>query len=207
MKKAIKVTYYLLMTIVLLFFAISGALELYPNFHTVIPDKIYRSGQLNTWQFEHYINKYHIKSVLNLRGPSTGKVWYRHEIQAIKQTGIHHYDLGLPAHGLTNVEKMKRLTDIIQTAPKPLLIHCWRGADRTGLGSAIALIIFTEQPLIKIKQQLSWLYGVFTGDSIGIVEIAYYQRWLQKNHLANSKRAYLQWLQQLQSSKDYPGQA
>ena len=204
MKKTIKFIYYLLMAIVLLYFAINGALEIYPNFHTVIPGKIYRSGQLNTWQFEHYIDKYHIKSVLNLRGKSSDQVWYRNEIRAIKQTNIRHYDLGLSAHGLTSVDNMKRLTDIIQTAPKPLLIHCWRGADRTGLGSVVSLIIFTEQPLSEIKKQLSWLYGVFTGDSIGVIELSYYQRWLQENHLSNSKQHYLTWLQQLKPGKDYP---
>lgn len=205
MKKFLNYVCYSLITVGALYFAINGVLFLYPNFHTVLPNEIYLSRQLNTAQFEHYIRKYHIKSILNLRGKST-QPWYQDEMRAVAATHIKHYDIGLPAKGLVSVENMRTLIHIIQNAPKPLLIHCWHGADRAGLGSAIALVLFTKQPLKKVKQQVSWKYGVVAPTSAGRVEISAYQRWLKQHHLISSAENFLSWLQSLQSHKNYPNE-
>jgi len=201
MKKFLKFTSYSVITVIVLCFVNSIILYLYPNFHTVLSNKIYRSGQLNTAQFEHYIDKYHIKSILNLRGKRSTRSWYQAEMRVIAATHIQHYDAALPAKGLVSAEKMQILTKIIANAPKPLLIHCWRGADRAGLGSAVALILFTKQPLTKIKRQVSWKYGAIAFSSVGKVELSYYQHWLQQRDLTSSAENFSRWLQQIQAGK------
>ena len=164
----------------------------------MLPDKIYRSAQLNTTQFKYYIDKYHIKSVLNLRGQASTRRWYQDEINTVQLAQVRHYDFGLAAKGLVSVKNMQTLAHIIQNAPKPLLIHCWRGADRAGLGSAVALLLLTKEPLAKIKQQVSWRYGIVSPNSVGVVELSYYQDWLQQHELASSAKSFLHWLEQLQ---------
>jgi len=51
------------------------------NFQTVVPGKVYRSGQLTQGQWVSYLQKYAIKSLLNLRGGQRGSGWYQGEVR------------------------------------------------------------------------------------------------------------------------------
>ncbi|MSP53040.1 MAG: protein tyrosine phosphatase [Gammaproteobacteria bacterium] len=196
---------YICIIIVVLIAGTSGFL-LYPNFHTVIPDQVYRSAQLDQQQFTHYIQQHQIKSIVNLRGQSNDDSWYINELQVSKESNVQHYDLDLPASGITSPENMRALAQIILTSPKPLLIHCWRGADRTGLASAISLILLQDAPLAIAEAQISWEYGAVASDSIGKEEFHYYKLWLAKNNLTSSRENFMRWLMRLQSGSDYPDQ-
>ena len=194
---------YAWLTIAILIAATTGFF-LYPNFHTVIPDQVYRSAQLNQTQFVDYIDKYHIKSVVNLRGVNSDDDWYTDELQAMQLTHTEHYDLGLSANSLASAAQMQRLTQILLTAPRPILIHCWRGSDRTGLAAGMALILFGDSSLGDAKEQASWRFGAVNSDSIGKQELYYYEQWLAKNHLNSSRENFLRWIAQLHNGPDYP---
>jgi hypothetical protein len=78
---------------------------------------------------------------------------------------------------------------------KPFLIHCEAGVDRTGLVSAIALIIEKDPPLSLIKNQFSFRYGVFPFfRSVGPVFFEYYEQWLKKNKKNHNKSNFLYWV-------------
>jgi hypothetical protein len=51
------------------------------NFHTVVPGKVYRSGQMTEGQWAAYLQKYAIKSLLDLRGEHQGACWYQGEVR------------------------------------------------------------------------------------------------------------------------------
>ena len=156
-------------------------------------------------QFSHYIKKYHIKSLLNLRGVHAKATWYHEEIAAAKHLQVKHYDLTMGAKGLTSIQNLRTLAHIIQTSPKPLLMHCWRGSDRTGLASAMTLILLADDvPLSKVKRQASWHYGAIASDSVGKVELHYYEAYLQRHHLQHSRKNFLQWIKQLKVGQYYP---
>lgn len=63
------------------------------NFHPVTVDEAYRSAQLSEAELESYINKYRIRTVLNLRGENPGKEWYDDEINISRKHGVEHYDI------------------------------------------------------------------------------------------------------------------
>ena len=50
------------------------------NFHVVVNGEAYRSGQMNAGELTHTIQKYGIKSVLNLRGENLATKWHQTEI-------------------------------------------------------------------------------------------------------------------------------
>ena len=66
------------------------------NFHPVTSGETYRSDQLDQDELRHYMRKYDIKSIINLRGKRTGRCWYREGINACKKFGCRHCDLSLP---------------------------------------------------------------------------------------------------------------
>ena len=59
------------------------------NVHEVIAGEFYRSGQLSGEGFTSVIERYRIRTVLNLRGESP-RQWYKDEIAATEHLGVRH---------------------------------------------------------------------------------------------------------------------
>jgi protein tyrosine/serine phosphatase len=115
-------------------------LDLSGNVHEVAAGTVYRSGQLTPTRLSQVVRQYGIVAVLNLRGPNPGKDWYDHELAACATLGIRHLDVAWSAQHEISLEQCADLEHLIDDAPKPLLIHCQAGADRTGLASSIYLL-------------------------------------------------------------------
>ncbi|MFN3444028.1 MAG: hypothetical protein ACK4Z3_16590, partial [Rhizobium rosettiformans] len=81
----------------LLFGAYVGLLILSGNFHEVLPGQFYRSAQLSGERLGAEIDRYGIKTVINLRGENPGKDWYDDEIAATAAHGARHVDFGMSA--------------------------------------------------------------------------------------------------------------
>jgi transporter family protein len=118
----------------------------------------YRSGQLTIEQYAHYTKKYGLKSVVNLRGDSK-KQWYREEMQAARENNLSHFDYDLSAYQHLKISEMHEILDILRKAPKPVLIHCQAGSDRTGLVSAVYLLALKGHAPDSAGAELSLLYG------------------------------------------------
>jgi len=132
------------------------------NFRTVSPGQVYRSGQLTEKQLAEYTKEYGIRSILNLRGRNEQSNWWKEEIAASSRLGLKHYDVRLSSNKEPAEKTVKELIAVLQEAPKPLLIHCFWGADRGGLVSAMYLYRFEGYSYEKARKQLSFVYGHVT---------------------------------------------
>lgn len=169
------------------------------NIHTVIPDVVYRSAQLNESQLIKLINKYKIKSIINLRGKQIRKSWYDLETSIARNMKIEYYNIAINAHGIPNKISLIKLINNIVRAKKPILIHCKEGADRTGLASAIAIILLGKEESIKnILNQMSWRYNVYATNTIGYEVFSNYMAWAKRKKLKINKNSLTEWI----SSKD-----
>ena len=117
------------------------------NFHAITPGEAYRSAQLDGDELQHYICKYNIKSIINLRGQRTDRRWYQEELNTCNQYGCRHYDLSLPADQSPSREQIKFLLHLFDNVPRPVLFHCRAGADRTGLAAALWKVAVDGKPL------------------------------------------------------------
>ena len=109
------------------------------NFHKV-NDNIYRSGQPSQDEFESLYTFNKIRSVLNLRENNSD----RDEIDYVnlkRKEQIKLYEIPLDT-GKISEEDLYKILSVIRDAPKPLLIHCWHGSDRTGCAVAASRIVF-----------------------------------------------------------------
>jgi protein tyrosine phosphatase (PTP) superfamily phosphohydrolase (DUF442 family) len=131
------------------------------NFHVVSNGRVYRSRQLDRDELARYAHDYGIKSVLNLRGKNVGDNWYQEEILAAQSLGLGHYDYALSANRDVGDHDIEQILDILREAPKPILIHCRSGADRTSLVAALYLYRMECKTANESERQLSLRYGHF----------------------------------------------
>jgi protein tyrosine/serine phosphatase len=149
---------FLAVILVLLGAYLSG-LEATGNFHTVFPGELYRSAQPMPQQIDDYARLYGIKTIINLRGGSGDSDWYREEITESKALGITHIDFPMSSGQELTQEQAAQLIEIMRAAEKPLLIHCRRGADRTGLASALYVAAIKKMGESQAEAQLLPIYG------------------------------------------------
>jgi protein tyrosine/serine phosphatase len=111
-----------------------------------VNDFIYRSAQPNAYMIA-WCNTIGIKSILNLRED-------RSDLPLLKSTTINYFNVKLIATRFTHADVVATLK-IMQNAPKPLLIHCKYGADRTGLVVAMYRIVFENWPKEKALSEIT----------------------------------------------------
>lgn len=137
-----------------------GAIQWDSNFHEVEPQRFYRSAQMDGPALRQAIKQHGIKTVLNLRGTNRGEPWYEQELSVTQAEGVTHLDMSLSAYRELSPAQMAELARLMADAPKPLLVHCESGADRTGLASALYKLS-QGVPLTQASDELSARYGHF----------------------------------------------
>jgi protein tyrosine phosphatase (PTP) superfamily phosphohydrolase (DUF442 family) len=131
------------------------------NLHVVEAGQVYRAARLPASDLAGVVERYGIRSVLNLEGARPGKPWYQAEVQTLDRLGVARYDDRISATRMLTPSQVDGIIDILRTAPKPLLVHCRDGSDRTGLVSALYLAKILGRDEDEADQQLSLAYGHF----------------------------------------------
>lgn len=144
-----------------------AAVHLENNFHAVVDGEAYRSAQPTPDRIRSYSAKYHIATIINLRGTASGQAWYDAEISTAKALGISHIDFGISGNEVLSQQKSVELIELMRSAPKPVLIHCKAGSDRTGLAAALYLAAVARLPEERSERELSLRYGHFPIPWIG----------------------------------------
>ena len=138
-----------------------GYLQESGNVHTIVADQAYRSRQLDHTELSHFLHTYKIKSIVNLRGPNKDSEWYQDELRLSEQFGIIHQDFDMSANREVSDEDLLVILSMIRDVPKPILIHCKSGADRTGLIAALYQYTMGQKTAKEASAQLSVWYGHF----------------------------------------------
>lgn len=112
-------------------------LQVTGNFHAVVAGEAYRAAQMDGQRLARWKRQHGIASILNLRGDNTGADWYEAERGTADRLGIVHLDFRMSAATELSAEEVQALLQLMRDAPKPMLIHCQAGADRTGLAAAL----------------------------------------------------------------------
>jgi protein tyrosine/serine phosphatase len=139
----------------------AGYLHASGNVHTVISGQLYRSAELSKGDFQDLIERFHVRTVINLRGANPGKPWYENELAASAETGTRHIDLRMSAVQVPDAAKLQEIRAVLSQAETPILIHCLADADRSGLVAALYELWIAHRPPAVAAEQLSWAYGHF----------------------------------------------
>lgn len=99
-------------------------LEALGNFHEVGPG-FYRSAQPNRDGYAQ-LAKLGVKTILNLKSDAA------QERKEAEKYGMKVEQVAMSGFHAPSFDEMDRALDVIAVAPRPLLVHCERGKDRTG---------------------------------------------------------------------------
>lgn len=124
------------------------------KYYEVDTAKVFRSAQPSADNIKEAANA-GIKTVINLRGPNPGHTWYDAEKEATTKAGILQIDIPMSADRLPHRRDLIKLLDAFKTVPRPMLIHCMAGVDRTGEASAIYQMLYMGKSREEALKMLS----------------------------------------------------
>jgi protein tyrosine phosphatase (PTP) superfamily phosphohydrolase (DUF442 family) len=156
---------------------------------------VFRSAQPTT-QLPTWIRQYQLRAILNLRGGSSTDWWYEAEVKAAQTSGVSFYDFPMSATRRPTRHELLVLIDTIQSCPYPLLIHCKSGADRTGLASALYLMIRRGISPEQAEREFTLEHGhIPLGGPEHLHEPLHeYSAWLAARGLAHSPARFRDWV-------------
>jgi protein tyrosine/serine phosphatase len=124
------------------------------NFDTVVPGKIYRSGQPSEGQLEEWVQEYGLKSILALRH---GIPRYERELAERYRVKLFH----VPFSAVKGLEKgqWEEIRAILTDENNlPILVHCHGGGDRSGIVTALYRVEVQGWPLEKAIREMNRHY-------------------------------------------------
>lgn len=164
------------------------------NFHVVVPGQLYRAAQFNAKQLEDAVKRHGIRSVINLRGANKEKEWYQTSRDTGALLGLQFYDVNLGSRQLPAVTEFLKLIEALSRAPRPVLVHCQSGADRSGLASAVGLLLDGNYGLADAWRQTGLRYRVIHSDTAGKQVLQRYEAWLKEKGVAHNPERFLSWV-------------
>lgn len=109
-----------------------------------ISDSLYRSAQPEKEGFT-ALQQMGIRSVLNLRE-------YHIDTRVARHTSLCLMAYPVAAGEVTAAD-VENCLILIARAPKPLLVHCWHGSDRTGIVVAAYRIVFQNWSIEEAEKE------------------------------------------------------
>jgi hypothetical protein len=110
------------------------------NFHWVVPDEAARAMQAWAGGLKPFLRKRGIRAIINLRGRNQDLSWWKKETAAAHSAGIAHFDAMLDSRKLPTRAMLVTLMECLDKAPRPFLLKCSGGQDRTSFAAALYLI-------------------------------------------------------------------
>jgi len=126
------------------------------NFGTVVPGKMYRSGQPSEAQLGKWIQEYGFKSILSMR---FGVPDYEKELAESHGIKLSHVPFSAPK-GLGE-EQWEVIRPILTDESNlPILVHCHGGGDRSGIVTVLYRVEVQGWPLEKALREMNRHYHV-----------------------------------------------
>jgi protein tyrosine phosphatase (PTP) superfamily phosphohydrolase (DUF442 family) len=166
------------------------------NFGVVAPGLVYRAAQPGP-ELSRWVKTYGVASILNLRGGSPRDPAYANEERVTRTQGVAFYDFPMSATRRPSRRELLVLIDLFQRCRYPLLVHCKSGADRTGLASAVYLLVKQGEPPARALREFSLHYGhvPLLGPERLHEPLVEYDQWLEANRLTHTADRFRTWVE------------
>lgn len=163
------------------------------NWGVVESGRLYRSNHPMPWQLRLAVRRHGIRTVINLRGnrPECGSDLLGREEAA--RLGLTQIDVALESRGAPSRDRIQHLADVYARLDEPALIHCKSGADRTGLGAGVWMLL-QGRSVDDALAQLTLRHGHIAAAKTGILDAFFlaYRAFLQKH----GPKPFLDWVRE-----------
>jgi hypothetical protein len=129
----------------------------YSNFGTVVEGKVYRSARPRPQRLREWADQYKLRSVLVL-AYRDGEGDYAEVAAVAQECGLKVLYAPMPSEKLPSHNELRRAITTLEQAELPVLIHCRAGAERTGVVSMMAAMLYGGEPYDQAREQLSARY-------------------------------------------------
>lgn len=148
-------------------------LNLLYNFHWIVPGEAARSAQAYAGMLGWFLRGNGLKAMINLRGRHSNFDWWKYESGTCTRLGIAHIDAMMDSRRLPLREMLVALIDAFDAAPRPFVIKCSGGQDRTSFAAALYIVHRDGWDAMEraLKQFARFPYLHFPKDN---------QRWLRE---------------------------
>jgi len=106
------------------------------------------------------------------------------------------YDIALCSDAAPTSAELKQLLEVFSICPKPVLIHCESGLDRSGLAATVFLLSQETCSVAQAEQQMGIRYGIPPGRERTERHRAFvqlYEHWLSQSGETHSRENFRQW--------------
>ena len=175
------------------------------NFHWVVRGEVARSAQAYAGFLRPFLKSHGIASLINLRGTNPRWSWWRNEKRNCAAIGVVHRDVKFNSRRLPTRALLLDLLAAFDEAPRPILLKCSGGQDRTSFAAALYLLHtrgmvahaqaeaqFARWPYLHLpKRQQKWLklFLTYIEDDIGSRSL---RDWIQNNYSPESFKMWLE---------------
>jgi len=163
------------------------------NLHQISPE-MWRSTQPGPRQILAHAKQRSIRTILNLRGPST-QGYYLLEKEACAEAGIELIDFQMFSRDPPTREAIFAARDLFERIEYPALMHCKSGADRAGIMAVLYKLLRERVPFAEAKAQLSGKYLHIKHGKTGVLD-AFLETYEAFNagRPAGSWKPFLEWV-------------
>jgi len=154
-------------------------------FETITRDQVYKSGVIPPDKLEKFINRYNIRTIIDLRTPARdsrlnpGKqndIDLEHKI--LTELGVRH--INIPSPQVPPNDAVEAFLEVMDDeGSKPVLIHCFHGRGRAVLFSAIYRIEYEgwdNERARRATRMITWGSSFSKNTSKGIYLLDYIPR-------------------------------
>jgi protein tyrosine/serine phosphatase len=124
--------------------------------------RIFRSGQLSRYLVKEMLERNHVQVVVDLTFDDPAELNHEAELRAIHELGIERQLFPLKADGTGDVQIYAAAVAAVARAAredKPVLVHCFAGAQRTGGVVALyRLLVQGKSPDFVLREMRQYKY-------------------------------------------------
>jgi hypothetical protein len=115
-------------------------LDVLYNFHWIRPGEAARSSQAYVGMLGRLLRAHGLKAMVNLRGRPPRMRWVDYETRICDELGVAHFDAMLDSRRAPLKPMLSALFDAFDAAPRPFVIKCSGGQDRTSFAAALFIL-------------------------------------------------------------------
>lgn len=127
------------------------------RFGTVVPGKVYRSGQISRFLIGDVIERNGLRTIIDLNGFDPDDADQRAEVEASEEKVVRHLRFPLRGDATGQIERYAGAVQAMVESEQqggPVLVHCAAGAQRTGACISFYRLLIRHDPAADVYREL-----------------------------------------------------